>query len=124
MPMDQNTLVMVADYQGLVVGAALTRIDGFAAHVLALAVRPQYQRQGIARALMSWALDAARRFTSVVYLEVEVTNHSAIRLYTALGFSIVRTIRNYYGFGRHAYTMVRQDSYQPSAFSGQDGIRN
>jgi ribosomal-protein-alanine N-acetyltransferase len=42
------------------------------------------------------------------YLEVRVTNESAIGLYRKLGFDVTRTIHGYYGDGEDAHVMSRK----------------
>ncbi len=42
------------------------------------------------------------------YLEVRVSNMTAVNLYRKLDFKITRTIRGYYADGESAYMMTRQ----------------
>jgi len=42
------------------------------------------------------------------YLEVRVSNMTAVNLYRKLDFKITRTIRDYYADGESAYMMTRQ----------------
>jgi [ribosomal protein S18]-alanine N-acetyltransferase len=62
-----------------------------------LAVNPDYRRQGIARALMSFLLNLVRDTSrSNVFLEVRPSNLSALSLYHALGFKVLYRRPNYY----------------------------
>lgn len=70
---------------------AVTRAPGGAAWLGISSVRisPAYRRQGHARAvceaLLNWGADAG---AARAYVQVEVDNHAAIALYTALGFRL------------------------------------
>ncbi|CAI7746119.1 unnamed protein product [Closterium sp. NIES-53] len=65
--------------------------SGGAAYVFNLCVAPVMRRQGIARGLLSFALDdlLEQRAPSSVHVHVEVCNHPAAKLYSSLGFNLV-----------------------------------
>ncbi|CAI5473719.1 unnamed protein product [Closterium sp. Yama58-4] len=65
--------------------------SGGTAYVFNLCVAPVMRRQGIARGLLSFALDdlLEQRATSSVHVHVEVCNHPAAKLYSSLGFNLV-----------------------------------
>jgi ribosomal-protein-alanine N-acetyltransferase len=93
-----------------VVGYIITCIEGGAAHVISLAVRPEYRRRGIGRALLCTALNLlARGRVSEVFLEVRVSNEPALRLYTSAGFTISEVLRGYYGDGEDGYRLRLRD---------------
>lgn len=78
-------------------------------HVISIAVLPEHQRKGIAKALMEEAMLAMRLLKAKeCYLEVRVTNTPAIELYRKLGFETSRSIRSYYADGEDAYVMTRK----------------
>ncbi len=103
-----------------VVGYMMCRIEhGFSemsrlkmvkkAHLVSLAVVPEYRRMGVARALMSEAIDAVTKCgAKEFYLEVRVTNDPGIELYKKLGFGIYRRISYYYHDSADAYVMSRK----------------
>ncbi len=67
------------------------------AHILTLAVAPQWRRQGIAQALMHAALtEAARQGCHYATLEYRVSNTAAAALYEKFGFRVVGRRRRYY----------------------------
>ena len=67
------------------------------AHILNLAVHPDFRRKGIARLLLEFMLDfLAGRSARVVYLEVRRSNISAQRLYMGFGFSEIGVRKEYY----------------------------
>ncbi|OGW19607.1 MAG: hypothetical protein A2077_05525 [Nitrospirae bacterium GWC2_46_6] len=65
--------------------------------MLDLAVHPDYRKRGIAKMLLTDAIEELRlcgcRF---FYLEVRVSNHAAKKLYKGLGFRTVGTRKGYY----------------------------
>ncbi len=76
------------------------------AHLVSLAVVPEFRRMGIAQALVKEAIDAVtKRGAKEFYLEVRVTNEPGIELYRQLGFSICRKVSYYYHDGADAYVM-------------------
>lgn len=79
------------------------------AHLVSLAVLPDYRRMSVARTLVTEAANAvAKRGAKEFYLEVRVTNDPGIELYKQLGFSIYRRIQYYYHDGADAYVMCKK----------------
>lgn len=84
--------------------------------ITTLGVRKAYRKQGLARQLMSYALNEAHRNgVKVCDLEVRVSNIPAIQLYSSFGFDIKGLRKNYYTDNHEdAYLMVKEDSlWQP-----------
>ena len=76
-------------------------------HVVSIAVLPQSRRKGVAKALISRALEGMRYYKAKqCFLEVRVTNEVAVSLYKKLGFDITRTLSGYYSDGEDAYVMT------------------
>jgi ribosomal-protein-alanine N-acetyltransferase len=108
---------IVAEENGEIVGYIMCRVElglsnfGFSGvikkgHVVSVAVLPQYRRKGIGQALITEAMDGMRVYNAKqCFLEVRVTNTSAIDLYKKLGFQVTRTIHGYYADGEDAYVM-------------------
>jgi ribosomal protein S18 acetylase RimI-like enzyme len=68
--------------------------DSTTAVIEAVAVLPQARGQGVGRALVRYAMDAARRAGRTrVALYVVDGNHAATRLYESLGFRVMRRHR-------------------------------
>ncbi|MCP8318287.1 MAG: ribosomal protein S18-alanine N-acetyltransferase [Candidatus Methylarchaceae archaeon HK01B] len=77
-------------------------------HIISLAMLEQHRRKGLGKNLVEEALQALKdRGCSEIFLEVRVSNLSAIGLYKKLDFKIVSTIRWYYRDGEDAYMMGR-----------------
>ena len=80
--------------------------DPTCAHLLKITTDNAYLRQG----LSSWLLQQANREFQALsfetsYLEVEVSNAAAIRLYEKLGYQILHTKKRFYSDGSEAYAM-------------------
>ena len=72
-------------------------------------VRPGHRRGGIARRLLAAGTEWAHQVGAQrVLLEVEESNHPAIRLYEGLGYVVLARRANYYGYGRDALVMELQ----------------
>ena len=93
----------IAEFDGHAIGAAWLRLFPANAKAysptddetpeLAIAVLPDYIRQGIGTALMQHLLTAAKDRFAAVALNVRADN-PAVRLYQRLGFEIVGTLTN------------------------------
>lgn len=85
------------ELDGELAGYAVYGFDGDAFHLMNLAVVASARRRGLARALLTDCLAEARRVGAhEVWLEVAVTNASALGLYRDAGFQQVRVRRKYY----------------------------
>ena len=67
------------------------------AHILNVAVHPDYRGRGIGRGLVSFVVDRCRRLgLRRVFLEVRRSNIVARRLYRDLGFEVIGVRKGYY----------------------------
>ena len=116
---------VVAEVNGKVVGYIMCRLEhGLSeirrfsfvkkGHIVSVAVLPEHRMAGVGNALVTEALRALSKHNAEeCFLEVRVTNESAINLYKKLGFSIARKVSHYYFDGADAYVMsvrIPQDS--------------
>jgi ribosomal-protein-alanine N-acetyltransferase len=111
---------VVAEEEGKIIGYIMCRIEvglsnfGFGGlvrkgHVVSIAVMPQARRKGVATAVVTKGLQGMEYYKAKQgFLEVRVTNDSAITLYKKLGFEITRTINGYYSDGEDAYVMTKK----------------
>lgn len=75
--------------------------------VINLATHPDFRRQGVAKLLLSNALERAlRERARLVLLEVRRSNQAAIALYRAHGFSVCHVRRAYYADNEDALEMM------------------
>ena len=81
------------------------------AHIVTIAVRSDFRREGVGSVLMASALTLAMRLgANRATLEVRVTNLPAQRLYRNFGFEIAAMRKRfYYDTGEDAYVMWIQD---------------
>jgi ribosomal-protein-alanine N-acetyltransferase len=111
---------IVAEEDGKIAGYIMCRVEvglsnyGFGGlirkgHVVSIAVMPQNRRKGVAKALITKALEGMQYYKAKqCFLEVRVTNETGISLYKKLGFEITRTINGYYSDGEDAYVMTKR----------------
>ena len=109
---------IVAELDNKVVGYIMCKIEfGFSnfrklgfvkkGHVVSVAVLQQHRTQGIGKALMLEGINGViARKTDEIYLEVRVSNETAVRIYETLGFQIKSRLRAYYRDGEDAYLMA------------------
>jgi ribosomal-protein-alanine N-acetyltransferase len=84
-------------------GMILTRVTEDEAEVLTLAVAPEVRRQGVARALLEGAMEAAREQAArTMVLEVAIGNAAARALYGRAGFVEAGRRPRYYADGGDA----------------------
>lgn len=108
----QSRYYIVAESEGQIIGYAgiLFVSAGMEADILTLAVVPEHRRKGIGRAmlhdLMSWARSKG---ANSYMLEVRVKNDGALALYESEGFSKVGLRQNYYGPGKDATVMRKEE---------------
>jgi len=85
-------------------------------HVMNVAVRPDYRRQGIASMLMNRLFDLTSGRSRRGYtLEVRVSNTGAIKLYEQLGFKPRGVRRGYYTDNREDALIMWKDPVQEPA---------
>jgi ribosomal-protein-alanine N-acetyltransferase len=109
---------IVAEEDGKIIGYIMCRMEtnffnlggGKKGHVISVAVLPENQHKGIGEALLLEALKNMKESYNAkeCYLEVRVSNISAIRLYRKLGYYIKRTLHGYYSDNESAYMMTKK----------------
>jgi len=111
----------VAEHNGRVIGYVMCRVERTfskieplrlrkAGHIVSVAVLPEYRGRGIGFELMRRTIDSLRDHYECdeSYLEVRVSNETAIRLYQKLGYAITSRHKAYYVDGEDAYVMARR----------------
>jgi len=79
------------------------------AHLVSVAVLPEYQHKGVGTALLKNALKNMPQYgAKECFLEVRVSNTPAVEMYRKLGFLIVRRSRGYYADGEDANIMEKK----------------
>ena len=86
-------------------GMIVIRVQHEQADIITLAVRPEFRKRGVARALVEQALcDMKAQGATEIFLDVEDGNLAAIALYEALGFTRQRRRKLYYRQKDGTYT--------------------
>jgi ribosomal-protein-alanine N-acetyltransferase len=89
-------------------GMVMARCVADEAEILTLAVTPGVRRQGVGRALLRSAIEAAEsRGCPIMFLEVSSSNLPALTLYQNTGFKPVGSRSGYYGPGLDALILRR-----------------
>ena len=90
-------IILAKDDIGAILGFACFWIVVDEAHILNIAVRPIFKRQGIAKRLLAHVMEFAKgRGTNYFALEVRDRNQAAIELYKGFGFRIAGLRKGYY----------------------------
>jgi ribosomal-protein-alanine N-acetyltransferase len=113
---------IVAELNGKIIGYIMCKIEfGFSnfrklgfvkkGHVVSVAVLEEHRGKGIGKALMLEGINGVMsRRSDEIYLEVRVSNESAIKMYEKIGFQIKSRLRTYYRDGEDAYLMALEFS--------------
>jgi ribosomal-protein-alanine N-acetyltransferase len=102
-----SSIYLKAMLNGAVVGyGVLGQTDG-SAHVMNIAVLPEYRRRGIALQIMAAFGEIASEWrTSRMRLEVRASNVAARAFYSSIGFVYSLRIKGYYNDGEDALELV------------------
>ena len=94
---DIDTVVIVKEISKDMAGFALASFAETTLHISLLAVKNEYQRQGIATEMLNWLIDSARvAGVGKISLEVRSGNRAALFCYQRAGFEPVGIRRGYY----------------------------
>lgn len=97
----------VLEEDGEMIGYAVLMLAMDEAHLLNISIAGHRQQQGLGQALLEYMMTMARSHGAAhMFLEVRVSNKSAIALYEKLGFNEMAIRRKYYP-GHHG----REDAY-------------
>jgi len=104
----RETLVLVAEAGGVLIGFAIMEFHDARAHLSLLAVKPAHQRCGIGRQMMDWLEESALTCgIATIELEFRVSNLSARSFYHGLGYTEAKYLAGYYQGTETALRMSR-----------------
>jgi len=93
-----DDLVFIAEIDGILIGACMAGYDGHRGWLYAVAVLPEYRRDGTGAALVETALQALKSTGCIkVNLQIRAGNEAVMSFYRSLGFSQEERI----SMGRH-----------------------
>ncbi len=106
-----SSVFLVAEVDGKIVGEGIALVrhhkHSLSGRAYSLAVDPAYRGRGIGEKLMREMIEQLRlRNVRRIYLEVEASNASAIKLYQRIGFRKIGTLSDYYGDGKDGAHMM------------------
>jgi ribosomal-protein-alanine N-acetyltransferase len=94
---DRDTLVLTARRRRNIGGFAIMSFGDELAHLSLLAVRREWQRQGVGRAMFEWLkASALTAGIATIRLELRAANRDARQFYRALGFEETGYAPGYY----------------------------
>ena len=103
-----NMVTLIACDRERVAGFAIMEFGDEHAHLVLMAVRPEYQRQGIGRRTIEWLLEScATAGIASVHLELRAINKVARPFYRAVGFTETFFVAHYYSRCETAIRMIR-----------------
>jgi len=87
----------VLELDGEVIGYSILSVAAGESHLLNLCVAPEMQGKGLGRHLLKRMLELARyHHADTVFLEVRLSNRTAIHLYETMGFNEIGMRHRYY----------------------------
>ncbi|PTQ90605.1 ribosomal protein S18-alanine N-acetyltransferase [Agitococcus lubricus] len=90
-------LCTVAEYQHQIIGFSVVQFIVDEAHLLNIAIDPQYQKRGFAKVLLAKVFAQAQdKNASTLFLEVRQSNQRALAIYQMAGFNEIGLRKNYY----------------------------
>ena len=108
---DPNICVIVARSGATPVGFAAMTFGSRLAHLILLAVQPEFRRHGTGAALLHW-LETSAGVAGIaqIVLEVRAANRSARAFYREQGYGEQTYLENYYDGAESAFRMTRRIS--------------
>ena len=105
-PRKKHMHLYVARLQDKVIGYVVFYLNFGEGHILNIAVAIEHRRRGVAKLLLTFALEYIEtNAADVVFLEVSVNNSAALHLYKQFGFEVYGQRKRYYSDGSDAYVL-------------------
>ena len=105
---DPETVTLVARGSDAVAGFGIMKFGDERAHLVLLAVRPTFQRRGIARRLVHWLVESgATAGMASIHVELRARNAGAYAFYRAIGFAETLRVPGYYSGRETAIRLLR-----------------
>ena len=105
---DTETVTLVARAGASIAGFGIMKFGDERAHLVLLAVRPDFRRGGIARRVLQWLMEsAAIAGVASIHVELRARNTGAYAFYRAIGFAETLRVPGYYAGRETAIRMLR-----------------
>ncbi len=92
-----RSIIRVAELNGNIIGYVCASFVLDEGHILDIAVNSLYRKKGIATVLVNDVLSNLRKFgIKRIFLEVRVSNRSALSFYEKIGFESIGSRKDYY----------------------------
>ena len=102
-----SSVYLKAIIKETIVGYGVLGMEGDSAHLMNIAVLPEYRQHGIALQLMAGLDEISREWNCrKMYLEVRSSNMIARNFYSSLGFVYSSRVKGYYADGEDALVLV------------------
>lgn len=87
----------IYQFSEFTLGYGIMMLAAGEAHLLNLAIAPEWQSKGMGRKFLQHLIRVAKDYRAdIMFLEVRPSNIAARRLYNAIGFNEITVRRNYY----------------------------
>ncbi len=103
----KDAVVYLILKDGVVAGDVSYEMRGRGAYISGLAIKPEFQKQGIGREVMRRILEELKD-AERIELAAHPENAPALRLYASLGFAVEGKKENYYGDGEPRLILARR----------------
>jgi ribosomal-protein-alanine N-acetyltransferase len=104
-----NTLNIIAEINGKIIGYFFSHIFGKEVHILNLVIDIPFQHKGFGKIFLNRIIKEHLKDVNI-FLEVKRTNLPAINLYLSFGFQEINIRKEYYSDGEDAIEMVKKVS--------------
>ena len=106
----QSTIqkVLVLELDSVIVGCAILFQYSKSYRIYSIGILSSYQGLGHGKKIMNQIIDLANENKVNLILEVEIANLLAISFYESFGFTIIRTLSDYYGANLDGYKMIKK----------------
>jgi ribosomal-protein-alanine N-acetyltransferase len=98
---------LVSVEKSLIIGYIIFNIEKETqGHIITIAVDEKFRKQNVGSSLLQTAINIMKKFNcEFIYLEVKVSNITAINFYKRFGFKTYKFLKNYYEDGFDAISM-------------------
>ena len=109
----KDTIFLIAEAEGEVIGYGGMYCAADEGEITNVAIEEKFRKNGIGRKLLKELLEESEKEgIRQVFLEVRVSNESALCLYQSMGFEIAGVRKNFYRYPKEdAYVMNRNRNY-------------